>query len=209
VIFCSLVIIISSVGILANTANAVSTTAISNSSSAGSMNSVSLKTLQQIIDNLRQQIQQLTLLIQLQPKANNTFNVNVIIPSAADVSSCITNTGTIMQTTGTADYAKWFLWNGCAKEKTYSTVIGQPIVLKAFGDECHSCVCTNPNFTVSEYRNNSWTPIAQVGPLTNGEFLYTGKTNAHYFIYTPQSNSIKITASSCFISMFIVVRKRH
>jgi len=125
---------------------------------------------------------------------NGPSGISELIPNAADVPSCTTNTGEVRLTTGTSNYANWFIWNGCAKWKQYNIAssasgLPQPLVLNAYTDSCASCVCKYPNFTVSEYVNGNWTTVANKS---------SSSARNYYFQPSSGASMVKITASSCF-----------
>jgi len=122
-----------------------------------------------------------------------TQDITELIPIQADVATCTSNTGQIYKTTGTADYAKWFIWNGCTKQKTYNLTAfdTRPLILNAYGDTCPNCVCRYPNFTVYENRGGAWFKVASVN-------LSTASSLNRNYLYYPGSNIIKIEAQSCF-----------
>ena len=123
--------------------------------------------------------------------------VSQLIPSSADVASCTTNTGEKRPTTGTSNYANWFIWNGCAKEKKYqitstASSTPQPIVLNVYGDLCASCVCKYPNFSVYALTGDVWIELYTVN------ISEAGINRNYLYIPGPGTSEIKIVASSCF-----------
>ena len=120
-------------------------------------------------------------------------------PNSSDVDSCTDSNGDIYPVVGginieATDYARWFVWNNCAKEKIFvlpynSTSVS--LILYAYGDDCAGCQCQYPNFKVYENYAGVWTRVASIDKNESTQKVYS-------YFYNPHSNNIKIEADSCF-----------
>jgi hypothetical protein len=131
--------------------------------------------------------------------------VNELEPTYADVASCTASDGKIFPATNSENYARWFLWNGCAKEKTY--IIPAPdgisssdkLIFDVHGDKRSTCHCQYPDFTVYENITGAWIKTAQVD-LSGAQMVSNSDTvaNTHYYFYSPSADTIKVEAQGCF-----------
>jgi len=121
----------------------------------------------------------------------NTSTIWQLYPVQADVPSCLANNNKTYSTTG-YNSTNWFLWNKCASEKIYPVNGGSTIVLQVWGDNSPNSKCHIPIFTLYENIGGVWQKALDV------DMAGYGDSREQNFFYTPVSNQIKITASSCF-----------
>ncbi|MFA6376530.1 MAG: hypothetical protein WCX69_03995, partial [Candidatus Paceibacterota bacterium] len=129
--------------------------------------------------------------------------VNEIFPIDADVENCTNSNGQTFSTTGVDNYANWFLWNGCAKDKYYNVGTNQPVVLSVHGDTCAACQCQYPRFTVGENNSSAGGKHGKFAIVADIDILDALVTSAavghvHNYLYYPKSGQIRIEAQSCF-----------
>ena len=129
--------------------------------------------------------------------------VNEIFPIDADVTTCTNSNGKTLSAASVVDYADWFVWNGCAKDKYYNVATNQPVVLSVHGDTCATCQCQYPQFTVGENNSSAGGKQGNYNIVADIDILDTPSTavaigNTHNYLYYPKSGQIRIEAQSCF-----------